>query len=162
MSLQIKSGVANGPLKTTGLAKFSSDFIGLAVGFSWFFVRLGKFQNTDWCLHVLESECLELIFKTLQSLGLANEETEMSWAGNENRFLTKFHIYYSPPFKLMDKLLEGVAEEEGHGTVWKYFAWGQDIWTICSEIFLSWGFHMAWPSSVDNHFVISALLHLMW
>jgi len=33
MSLQIKSGVANGLLKTTGLAKFPSDFMGLAVGF---------------------------------------------------------------------------------------------------------------------------------
>jgi len=33
-------GVANGPLKTHGLAKFSSDFTGLAVSFFSGYVRL--------------------------------------------------------------------------------------------------------------------------
>ena len=61
-------------------------------GFLDFFARLRKFQSSGWCLNVLESECLELIFKTLWSLGFAIEEIKMSWACNENCFLVKFCI----------------------------------------------------------------------
>jgi hypothetical protein len=90
-------GVANGPSKTIGLAKFLSNFMGLrvlvflvvvclsqawffhkAVSESWFFARQRKSQSPDlfvcfykWCLNVLESEHLKLAFKTLWSLGLA-------------------------------------------------------------------------------------------
>ena len=97
---QTKSGVANGPLKTVALAKVPWDSMGLSVGFSWFFVRLGKFQSTDWCLNILKSECVELIFKQLWSLGLEIEEIKVSWACSNNHFLAK----------LMGKLFEGRGE----------------------------------------------------
>ena len=73
-----------------------------------------------------------------ECLGLAIVEIKMSWACNENHFLTKFCINYSAPFKLVPKLVGG----QGGGGTWvssKIFSLrsGHNSWIRCRQIHLS-------------------------